>query len=227
MEPERSRAGRHRQGLLAAVSLLASFEMVHQAASTAVQPLTADAHGTVHSPAHEVPLSSYMSEAAKQRFKDQVEQAKQQLIDHEREAPSKEAQAGTSIAKIRESVDNWYRAKVERAQALYPVDIAEQHIGGVRVHVITPKESLAASHRDRVLIHLHGGGMQVGAVWGGMAESIPVSSVGKFEVVTADYRMAPEYKFPVASEDVTSVYVKLLKHYRPQNIGIYHASNAS
>jgi acetyl esterase/lipase len=37
--------------------------------------------------------------------------------------------------------------------------------------------------------------------------------------------MAPQYKFPAASEDVASVYKALLKQYRPGNIGIFGCSS--
>jgi acetyl esterase/lipase len=79
-------------------------------------------------------------------------------------------------------------------------------------------------NRSRVLINLHGGGFTVGAGLGGLAESIPVSGTGKFKVISVDYREAPEYHFPAASEDVVSVYAELLKQYRPENIGIYGCS---
>ncbi|MCE7798620.1 alpha/beta hydrolase [Sphingobium sufflavum] len=57
-----------------------------------------------------------------------------------------------------------------------------------------------------------------------MVESIPIAAVGRFRVVTVDYRQGPENVFPAASQDVASVYQQLLKSYRPENIGIYGCS---
>jgi epsilon-lactone hydrolase len=66
--------------------------------------------------------------------------------------------------------------------------------------------------------------MLVGGRWGGQQESIPIAALGKIKVVAVDYRMAPEHRFPAASEDVAAVYAELLKQYRPENIGIYGCS---
>ena len=55
-------------------------------------------------------------------------------------------------------------------------------------------------------------------------ESIPIAAVGQIKVVSVDYRMAPEARFPAATEDVVAVYRQLLSRYRPHNIGIYGCS---
>ena len=172
-----------------------------------------DGDGTVHMPAFAVPLSRYMSE-----------QAKRQFIEEVLKPPAMDSGPDVPIAKMRAQVDDYYRPLVERARVLYPVNISEEKIGGVRTQIVTPKSGLSAWNRERVLINLHGGGFVVGAGLGGLAESIPVSGVGKFKVISVDYREAPEYRFPAASEDVTSVYTGLLKQYRAKNIGIYGCS---
>lgn len=177
------------------------------------QKSTVDADGTVHMPAFAVPLSRYMSE-----------QAKRQFIEEALNPPVMDSGPNVPIARRRAQVDDYYRPLVERAEALYPVNISEEKVGGVGAQIVTPKSGLSARNRERVLINLHGGGFVVGAGLGGLAESIPISGVGRFKVITVDYREAPEYRFPAASEDVTAVYRELLKHYRAENIGIYGCS---
>jgi len=175
--------------------------------------VSADKDGTVHIPAFDVPLSSYMSEEAKRAF-----------VRHTLIRPLASIDPTASISTRRKGVAEYYRPMVERAKALYPVRIEEQKMAGVMTDIVTPEGGVSAVNRNRVLINLHGGGFSVGAGLGALVESIPIASVGKFEVITVDYRMAPEYKFPGASEDVAAVYKELLKHYRPENIGIYGCS---
>ena len=138
---------------------------------------TVDENGTVHVPSFAVPLSSYMSDQAKRSF-----------VEEAREAAADKLGRSASIAEIRQSIDKTWRKQVGKLESLYPVNVEEQRIGGVRIHVVTPREGISVHHRDRVLINLHGGGFQVGAVWGALVESIPVASVGNFRVITVDYR---------------------------------------
>ena len=176
------------------------------------QPVVA-ADGTVHVPAFDMPLSRYMSELARRRF---IEQA--------RAAPPKDGGAFTSITKSRADVDEHFRPLVARARSIYSVEVKDQKLGGVATQIVTPTAGVPAENRNRVLLNLHGGGFTVGAGLEGLLESIPVSAMGRFKVITVDYREAPEYHFPAASEDVASVYRELLQHYRAENIGIYGCS---
>jgi len=197
--------------------LVPAFSAADMAGSAPTDPeelerTTVDVGGTVHIPALAIPLSRYMSPEAKQKF-----------IDDARN-PKLPTGANASIAKMRIDVDDYYRPIVDRARAVYPVKIEEGRLGGVPTQTITPKEGVAPKNRRRVLINLHGGGFVVGAGLGGLAESIPVAAVGKFKVVSVDYRMAPENGFPAASEDVVAVYLELLKKYQPADIGIYGCS---
>jgi epsilon-lactone hydrolase len=115
-------------------------------------------------------------------------------------------------------------AKVRRQ---FAVDVEAKKIAGVQTDIILPRAGISQGNRDRVLINLHGGGMIVGGRYGGQLESIPVASIQRIKVIAIDYRMAPEYRYPAAEEDVIAVYLELLKTYRAENIGIYGCSSGA
>jgi epsilon-lactone hydrolase len=172
-----------------------------------------DRAGTVHVPAMEVPLSSYMSEQAKQAF-----------IEAAGEASAKPDWRSLSIAELRARGEAHIQKFVDRAREVYPVTIEARTFGDVPAQVILPKEGVSAANKDRVLINVHGGGFYMGAGPEALIQSIPVAALGKVKVVTVDYRQGPEYKFPAASEDTATVYKALLKSYKPHDIGIYGCS---
>jgi len=174
---------------------------------------TVDEHGTIRLPAFEVPLSTYMSERARSVF---IEQSLAGFPGSLNESQS--------INEMRRVVDRYHAPGVIRARELFPVEVETSTVGGVRVDRVTPRDGLPERNRRRILINLHGGGFLTGNGLVGLAESIPIAHVGQVCVVSLHYRMAPECKFPAASEDVASVYKDLLSRYRPQNIGIYGCS---
>jgi monoterpene epsilon-lactone hydrolase len=128
----------------------------------------------------------------------------------------------TDIADSRRWIEEQMAPQVAAMRRIHPVDIAEQRIGGVRVRVVTPQGQPVDS--ERVLINLHGGAFTVCADGCALLESVPIASIGRFKVITVDYRMAPEASHPAGVEDVVTVYRELLKSYRPKQIGIYGCS---
>lgn len=97
-------------------------------------------------------------------------------------------------------------------------------LGGVTVDIVTPAAGIPPRNKERVLINVHGGAFMWGSGSGALVEAIPIAATAGIKVVTVDYRLTPEHRYPAASEDVTAVYRALLKHYRPENIGIYGCS---
>jgi len=106
----------------------------------------------------------------------------------------------------------------------YPVTITARTIAGINTHVVLPQQGIVANNRGRILINLHGGAFAFGSGNGGLVESVPIAATERIEVITVDYRLAPEHKFPAATEDVAAVYRELLKTHRAENIGIYGCS---
>lgn len=164
-------------------------------------------HGDVHVPAHIVPLSAFLTREGK----DYLEEHLRNMM-----RPELLVQDG--------GIPPLLAGYLARQREAFAVEKRDTMIGGVHAYDYLPKEGVAAHNRDRVLINLHGGGFS--GCWPGCAEleSIPVASIGRIRVVSLDYRQAPKYRFPAASEDVAAAYRELLKTYRAENIGIYGCS---
>jgi acetyl esterase/lipase len=131
----------------------------------------------------------------------------------------KQAGAPESLAQRRTRTDAWRKMDSAEARKLYPVNVEETSMAGVRTDIITP---LATAEGNRVLINLHGGGFNSDS--GSLIEGVPIASLAKIKVVSVYYRLAPENPFPAAVDDVVAVYKELLKTYKPHNIGIYATS---
>jgi acetyl esterase/lipase len=128
------------------------------------------------------------------------------------------------VAAMRKWNSEREQQRLDDALKRYPATMTSAVMGGVHVDIVEPKAAIPKRNRGRVLINLHGGGFMWGAGAGALSEAVPIAGTGQVKVVTVDYRMAPEHKFPAASEDVAAVYRALLRTYSPQNIGLYGCS---
>jgi acetyl esterase/lipase len=124
-----------------------------------------------------------------------------------------------TLAERRTKTDAWRKMDSAEARKLYPVNVEETSMAGVRTDIITPLSSPASK---RVLINLHGGGFNSDS--GSLIEGVPIANLAKIKVVSVYYRLAPENPFPAAVEDVVAVYKEVLKTSQPQNIGIFGTS---
>lgn len=194
-------------GRFLAGMLLLTAGAAYAQTPTPPKPLVVDANGTVHVPAMSVPISEFLSPAGKNYVTEHLHQM------------------GNPKALVQKNgVPLFLAGYLSRLNALYPVERMDTSVGGVHVYVYTPKGGISPTNQTRVLINLHGGGFH--ECWPGCAEieSIPIAALARIKVITLDYRQAPKYRFPAASEDVAAVYKALLKTYRPKDIGIYGCS---
>jgi len=170
--------------------------------------------GSYTVPSFVVPFSAFASEEAKAAFIKAQESVLPQF-----------AMPNASIAQIRTAMDEKvFKPWLAEQQARYSALVEDTKMGGVPVQVVTPKAGISAKNAERILINVHGGGFTVGARLDSQIESIPIAVVGGIKVISIDYRMAPEFKFPAASEDVAAVYREVLKKYKPESIAIYGCS---
>jgi monoterpene epsilon-lactone hydrolase len=126
-----------------------------------------------------------------------------------------------TLAERRARTDEWRKQDSAEARKLYPVNIEEKKIAGVRTDIITPL-STPEANRKRILINLHGGGFNSDS--GSLIEGVPIANLAKIKVVSVYYRLAPENPFPAAVDDVVAVYKELLMTYKPNDIGIFGTS---
>jgi monoterpene epsilon-lactone hydrolase len=64
-------------------------------------------------------------------------------------------------------------------------------IGGVKAYIVTP-DAVAEGNRDRLLVHVHGGGYVLGPGEAGTREAILMAGYGRMRVISVDYRMPPD-----------------------------------
>jgi epsilon-lactone hydrolase len=126
-----------------------------------------------------------------------------------------------TLEQRRAATDEWRARDSAEALKQYPVTIKETMIAGVKVDSITPLQ-VPRENLHRVLINLHGGGFNSDS--GSRIEGDPIANLAKIRVVSVYYRLAPEYPFPAAVDDVVAVYKELLKTYKPKSIGIFGTS---
>ncbi len=177
------------------------------AMSLLAAPLAAQ---TVDVPAMRLPPSNLLSPAAQEVI------VRQQAI--------RPPNFGPDIAAARAFWGRYNDDRLAEMRRLFRTTEARETIAGVPVDIVRPAEGVAPKNRRRVLINVHGGAFMWGSGSGALVEAIPIAATMGIEVVTVDYRLAPEHRFPAASEDVAAVYSALLKRYRATDIGIYGCS---
>jgi acetyl esterase/lipase len=96
-------------------------------------------------------------------------------------------------------------------------------IDGVKAFVLIPK-TVAASNKNRLLVHIHGGGYVYNPGEAATLEATLMAGYGGFKVVSVDYRMPPDHPFPAGLDDAMRVWRAVLKMHDPRNMAIFGSS---
>jgi monoterpene epsilon-lactone hydrolase len=113
--------------------------------------------------------------------------------------------------------------KIPAMQDRLGVTVQRSTINGVRVYIVTPKD-IPPEHRDKVLIHIHGGCYELFPGEAGTTEAMMMAGLGRYKVISVDYRMPPEGYFPAALDDVDTVYKSVLSKHDPKDVGVFGTS---
>jgi monoterpene epsilon-lactone hydrolase len=96
-------------------------------------------------------------------------------------------------------------------------------IAGVKAFILTPKV-IPVANRNRLLVHVHGGGYVYNPGEAGTQEATLMAAYGGFKVISFDYRMPPDNPYPAAMDDAMAVWKAAVKMQKPENMAIFGTS---
>jgi len=103
------------------------------------------------------------------------------------------------------------------------VTMQETVLNGVKAYIIQPKV-IPAANRNRLLVHVHGGGYVYNPGEAGTQEATLMAAFGGFKVISFDYRMPPDFPYPAAMDDAMAVWRAALKMQNPRRMAIFGTS---
>jgi monoterpene epsilon-lactone hydrolase len=103
------------------------------------------------------------------------------------------------------------------------VSVQPAVIGGVKAFIVTPN-AMPQANRNRLLVHVHGGGYVFGPGEAALPEAVLMAGFGGFKVISVDYRMPPDFPYPAAMDDAIAVWKEAVKMADPKNMAIFGTS---
>jgi acetyl esterase/lipase len=95
------------------------------------------------------------------------------------------------------------------------VEVDGATMNGVGVFWVTPRE-VDPRLAEHLFVHLHGGAYVLNGGEAATMEAVMIAALTGMRVISVDYRMAPDFPAPAASDDVVVVWQELLKEH-PSN----------
>jgi acetyl esterase/lipase len=103
------------------------------------------------------------------------------------------------------------------------VKVEPTKIGGVNAFIVTPSD-MPEANRNRLLVHVHGGGYVFFPGESATREAILMAAYGRFKVISIDYRMPPDFPYPAAMDDAMAVWKEVVKINDPKKMAIFGTS---
>jgi monoterpene epsilon-lactone hydrolase len=115
------------------------------------------------------------------------------------------------------------RAAVPAMREKMAVDVQPAVIGGVKAYIVTPR-SMPEANKNRLLVHIHGGGYVFAPGEAALPEALMIAGFGGFKVISVDYRMPPDFPYPAAMDDAMAVWKAAVTMADPKNMAILGTS---
>ena len=168
--------------------------------------------GVRHLPAHDVPVPSTVSPAMAALIRAPLQPT---WNEHPKNAQEWKALIDTRAAAV--------LATLPALRARLGVKVEPTTIAGVKAFLVTP-DTIAEANRDRLLVHVHGGGYVFFPGESGTREAILMAVYGLVKVISIDYRMPPDAPYPAAMDDAMAVWREVVKTHDPNKLAIFGTS---
>lgn len=133
-----------------------------------------------------------------------------------RPAGSVDVENPKALAFMRQFLGKIFLANAEQLGIEYELEPAA--IEGVEAYWIRNSQSVS----DKALIYLHGGGYILGSARTNVALPVRINQYSRIPVLSVEYRLAPEHKFPAGLMDALGTYRWLLENgFEAESIGVF------
>ena len=116
------------------------------------------------------------------------------------------------------------RKKMNALKIMDKLDIVkyeEIFVNNIQCCVLTPSDACG----DKIIFSIHGGGFVLGDIPYCRLSGTKIAKDSGYKTVSVNYRLAPEFPFPAALEDVHAAYSGILEMgYSPSDIVLYGVS---
>jgi monoterpene epsilon-lactone hydrolase len=122
-----------------------------------------------------------------------------------------------------ETVNQSWDSTLQELKTELKVKVTPTTIAGVKAYIVEPLE-IPVKNKNRLLVHVHGGGYVFGGGDATVGEAILLAGIGGYKIISIDYRMPPDHPYPAALDDAIAVWKEAEKMGNPKNMAIFGTS---
>ena len=140
---------------------------------------------------------------------------------------------GVTLPKLGDPPEVWQAFKdignnglvmmTKRYATLYPAEVVTHELSQFSVYEITPHDT-APENTGRAIVFIHGGGFINGGGEGAIYCAMQFAGLARCKTYSIDYRMVPDFCYPVPVDDCLEAYRFVLERHEPGKIGLFGPS---
>jgi acetyl esterase/lipase len=124
---------------------------------------------------------------------------------------------------FREATDASILKMTEKYVARYPGKLITHQLSASPLYEVTP-DNAAPENSKRAIYYIHGGGFTGGGGIGAANLAFQMAGMARCKVYSTDYRLAPEFPFPLPLDDTLEGYRFIFERHGARNVGVFGPS---